>query len=148
MNQDTEQTRTLLDILLVEDDPSDVRLLQEAFDGSEVPNQVHVTKNGEQAMAFLRRQGEFSEAPRPNVVILDLNMPRKGGHEVLAEIRADEDLKSLCVVVLTTSTNPDDRANAYEQLKADYYFNKLIDPDIFSEMVRPAEGFLSQFVGR
>lgn len=138
----------ILDILLVEDDPSDVSLIKEALSESEVANRVHVAKNGEQAIDFLLRKSEFDDVPRPHVVILDLSMPRKNGHEVLAEIRAEEDLKDLPVVILTTSTNPDDREAACLENKADFFFNKSLDPEVFRNLVKPVGGFLSQFVLR
>ena len=90
-----------VEILLVEDSPGDVRLTKEAFREGKVLNTLHVASDGVQAMDFLRRQGDYADVPRPDVILLDLNLPRKDGREVLAEIKSDEDLKRIPVVVLT-----------------------------------------------
>ena len=97
-----------IEVLLVEDDPGDVLLTVEAFEHNKVNNTLSVVNDGEQAMAFLRREGEYADAPRPDLILLDLNLPRKDGREVLGEIKADDDLRSIPVVVLTTSEADED----------------------------------------
>jgi len=103
-----------IQILLVEDQPADVRLTKEVLAEGKVANDVHVVNDGEQAMAFLRRQGEFANSPRPDLVLLDLNLPRMDGREVLAEIKSDPELMAMPVIVLTTSAAERDVLDAYE----------------------------------
>lgn len=97
-----KQQAKLIDILLVEDDPGDVRLTREALKGNRVSNRLFVVEDGEEAMAFLRREGEYVDAPRPDMVLLDLNLPRKNGREVLEEIKGSPELRTIPVVVLTS----------------------------------------------
>jgi chemotaxis family two-component system response regulator Rcp1 len=134
-----------VEILLVEDNPGDVRLTQEVFKEGKVNNQLSVAWDGEEAMAFLRREGKFVEVPRPDIILLDLNLPRKDGREVLAEIKVDPDLKSIPVVVLTTSQAESDLMQTYN-LHANCYIVKPVDLDHFIEVVKRIEGFWLQIV--
>ncbi|NQT19164.1 MAG: response regulator [Planctomycetes bacterium] len=128
------------EILLVEDNPGDVRLTMEALQEAKVLNTLHVAKDGVEAMAFLRREAENANAPRPDLILLDLNLPRKDGREVLAEIKADDDLKSIPVVVLTTSEAEEDILKSYN-LHANCYIVKPVDLDQFIEVVKTLQGF-------
>lgn len=110
----------LIDILLVEDNPGDVRLTQEAFKDGMLRNNLHVAMDGEQAMDFLYRRGQFAEAPRPDLILLDLNLPKMNGREVLAAIKQDESLKRIPVVVLTTSQDEADITESYRQFASSY----------------------------
>lgn len=129
-----------IEILLVEDSPGDVRLTKEALSEAKVGNNLHVAVDGEKALRFVRRQGEYSEAPRPDVILLDLNLPRVDGREVLAELKADPDLKRIPVVVLTTSTAEEDILRAYD-LAANCYITKPVDFEQFMRVVRSIEDF-------
>jgi CheY-like chemotaxis protein len=130
----------VLDVLLVEDDPGDVLLAQEAFAQPAISSQLHVAGDGEQAIGFLRRTGPYASAPRPGLILLDLNLPRRGGLEVLAELKADEDLKSIPVVVLTTSAAQDDILRSY-QLHANAYVTKPTGFDLFIDAIRKVDNF-------
>ncbi len=110
----------MIDILLVEDNPGDVRLTQEAFKDGMLHNNLHVAMDGEQAMDFLHRRGKFAEVPRPDLILLDLNLPRMNGREVLAAIKQDADLKRIPVVVLTTSQDEADITESYRQFASSY----------------------------
>jgi chemotaxis family two-component system response regulator Rcp1 len=123
------------DILLVEDDSGDVRLTREALKEAEVKNELHVVKDGVEAMAFLRHEGRYADAATPGLVLLDLNLPRKSGKEVLAEIKGDPALKHIPVVVLTSSKSEAEIARAYA-LHANCYIVKPVDLDRFLEVVR------------
>ena len=127
-------------ILLVEDNPGDVRLTVEALKEAKVRNTVNVASDGVEAVAFLRREGRFHDAPRPGLILLDLNLPRKDGREVLAEIKADEDLKRIPVVVLTTSEAEQDILKSYN-LHANCYITKPVDLEKFLNVVRLLEDF-------
>ncbi len=129
-----------LEILLVEDSPSDTELTVEALKEAKVHNHLSVVEDGVQALQFLRQQGPFAEAPRPDLIMLDLNLPRKDGREVLAEIKADERLKTIPVVVLTTSRAEQDVLRAYE-LHANCYVTKPVGFEQFLEVVRSIEDF-------
>ena len=129
-----------IEILLVEDSPSDTDLTLEALRDFKVRNHVSVVEDGVLAMQFLRRQGSYAQAPRPDLIMLDLNLPRKDGREVLAEIKGDDDLKSIPVVVLTTSRAEQDIVRAY-QLSANCYITKPVDFNQFLEVVRSIEAF-------
>jgi len=129
-----------VDILLVEDSPADVRLTREALQETKVVNTLHVVKDGVDAVAFLRKQGSYVGSPRPNLILLDLNMPRKDGREVLAEIKEDEDLKRIPVVVLTTSQAEEDILRSYD-LHANAYITKPVDLTRFFEVIRSLESF-------
>lgn len=123
------------DILLVEDRNSDIELMREALQECHRSPRLHVVRNGEDALAFLRRQGKYTNAPRPDLILLDLNLPKLNGHEVLAVIKGDPKLKSLPVVVLTTSTTPKDIRQSYD-LQANCYITKPVDLDQFIEVVQ------------
>ena len=110
-----------IEILLVEDNPGDVRLTKEALKEGKVYSNLHTCKDGVEAMEFLRRQGKFKDAPRPDIILLDLNLPRKDGREVLAEVKEDADLRTIPVVVLTTSEAEEDIARSYDLHAKDVY---------------------------
>ena len=129
-----------IDILLVEDNPADARLTREAFKEGKVQNQLHVVPDGVEALAYLRRQGEYREARRPDLILLDLNLPRMDGREVLREVKGDEHLKTIPIVVLTTSAADQDVARSYG-LHANSYVTKPVDLDKFIEVVRSIEDF-------
>jgi two-component system, chemotaxis family, response regulator Rcp1 len=129
-----------IEILMVEDSPSDVFITKEALKQAPELSHVHVVSDGVEAMEFLRREGPFAAAPRPDIILLDLNMPRKDGREVLAEIKADAKLKSIPVIVLTSSSADQDIANAYS-LHANCYITKPADFTRFKEVIRSIESF-------
>jgi two-component system response regulator len=129
-----------VDILLVEDSPTDILLTEEALEHSKVLNNLHIVEDGVEAMAFLRRQGKYADAPRPDLVLLDLNLPRKDGREVLTEMKEDEHLRQIPVVVLTTSRAEEDVARAYAA-HANCYIAKPVDFNQFTEVVRTIENF-------
>lgn len=129
-----------IEILLVEDNPGDARLAMEAFKEAKVPNNLSVVGNGEAALAFLRRQSPHTHAPRPDLILLDLNLPRKSGREVLEEIKRDKNLHRIPVVVLTTSRAEEDVAKAYD-LNANCYIAKPVDLDQFFRVVQTIEDF-------
>jgi CheY-like chemotaxis protein len=134
------ETVELVDVLLVEDDPGDVLLIQEAFADNKVRNRVHIVSDGVEALSFLRRDGEYADAPVPDLILLDLNLPRKDGREVLAEVKADEELSLIPVVVLTTSKAEEDVLRSYK-LHANAYVTKPVDFDRFIEVVRQIDEF-------
>ena len=129
-----------IEILLVEDSPSDTDLTLEALKDFKVRNHVSVVEDGVLALQFLRHQGPYAEAPRPDVIMLDLNLPRKDGREVLAEIKKDDNLRLIPVVVLTTSRADQDILRSY-QLNANCYITKPVDFNQFLEVVRSIEAF-------
>lgn len=129
-----------VDILLVEDNPGDVRLTQEALKEGKVNNNLSVVSDGVEAMAFLRRQGKYAESPRPDLILLDLNLPKKDGREVLVEVKADENLRRIPVVVLTTSDSEKDILRSYN-LHANCYITKPVDLDKFITVVKSIEDF-------
>lgn len=129
-----------IDVLLVEDDPGDVLLTQEAFELNKVRNKLHIVNDGEQAMRFLRHEGEYAGSARPDLILLDLNLPRKDGREVLEEIKADPELRSIPVVVLTTSEAEEDIVRSYK-LHANAYVSKPVDFDQFIRVVRQIDDF-------
>jgi CheY-like chemotaxis protein len=134
-----------IEVLLVEDDPGDVLLIREAFDFNKVHNNLNVVNDGEQALAYLRREGEYSESLRPDLVLLDLNLPRKDGREVLAEVKADESLRAIPIVVLTTSEAEEDVLKSY-QLHANAYVTKPVDFERFVAIVRQIDDFFVSVV--
>jgi CheY-like chemotaxis protein len=136
----SEALLNVIDVLLVEDDPGDVLMTREAFDHHKVGNRLHVVGDGEKAIAFLRRQGEFEQAPRPGLILLDLNLPRKDGREVLAEIKGDQDLCDIPVVVLTTSAADEDILRSYK-LHCNAYVTKPVTFDRFVDVVRQIDNF-------
>lgn len=127
-------------IFLVEDNRADVRLIQEVLKNSSVPHEVVTVRNGMDAMAYLRREGEYADAVRPDLILLDLNLPRKDGREVLAEIKADPNLKRIPVVVLTTSKNEEDIAQSYE-LHVNCYITKSRNLNELFKIVKGIEEF-------
>jgi len=129
-----------IEILLVEDNAGDVRLTEEALREGKVKNRLHIARDGVEAIEILRRSGKYAGAPRPDLVLLDLNLPRKDGREVLAEIKADPNLKTLPVVVLTTSSAEADILKTY-QLHANCYIQKPVDLDQFVKVVRSIDDF-------
>ena len=129
-----------VDILLVEDNPGDIRLIEENLKEFKVGNNLHVVKDGEEAMAFLCKKGKYRDAPRPDLVLLDLNLPKKDGREVLEEIRADKDLSTIPVVILTSSKAEEDIAKAYK-LHANCYITKPVGLAQFVRIVRAIENF-------
>jgi chemotaxis family two-component system response regulator Rcp1 len=129
-----------IEILLVEDNPGDVRLTCEALRDAKVANQLHVVADGVEAMSFLRRESRYAGVPRPDLILLDLNLPRKDGREVLAEIKQDADLRRIPVVVLTSSAAEQDVVHAYS-LHANCYIIKPVDLDQFLRIVRSIEDF-------
>jgi CheY-like chemotaxis protein len=136
----TPEEIKVIDVLLVEDDAGDVLLIEEAFADNKVRNRVHHVSDGVDALAFLRREGEYSDAPHPDLVLLDLNLPRKDGREVLAEIKGDDALRHIPVVVLTTSKAEEDVLRSYK-LYANAYVTKPVDFDRFIEVVRQIDEF-------
>ena len=129
-----------IEILLVEDNPGDARLTIEAMREAKVRNRMHVVEDGVEAMEFLRRQGRYGDAPRPDLILLDLNLPRKDGREVLAEVKADPALKRIPVVILTTSRAEEDVLRAYE-LHANCYVTKPVDLAQFMKIVGQIDEF-------
>jgi len=127
-------------VLLVEDSPSDAAMTIEAMHEGRIVNQVHVATDGEMAMAFLRRQGPFADAPRPDLILLDLNLPRMDGREVLREVKDDPILKTIPVIVLTTSAAEEDILKSYE-LHANAYVTKPVAFEAFFSAVRGIEDF-------
>ncbi|HVW79948.1 MAG TPA: response regulator [Mycobacteriales bacterium] len=134
-----------IEVLLVEDDPGDVAITREAFEENKVQNRLHVVNNGVDAMAFLRKEGRFADAPTPDLVMLDLNLPRMDGREVLAAVKADESLRSIPVVVLTTSELAEDVTTSYS-LHANAYVTKPVDFERFIAVVRQIDHFFVSVV--
>lgn len=134
-----------IQILLVEDNPGDVRLTIEALRGAKVANELHVVADGEEAIEFLRQTGRHTEAPRPDIVLLDLNLPRLDGREVLANVKSDPDLAKIPIIVLTSSTAEQDIEESYG-LHANCYISKPVDFTEFIHAVRSLEGFWLKIV--
>jgi two-component system, chemotaxis family, response regulator Rcp1 len=134
-----------IQILLVEDNPGDVRLTQEALRGARVANELHVVGDGEEAIEFLRQKGRHTDVPRPDIVLLDLNLPGLDGGEVLAEIKTDPDLSKIPIIVLTSSSAEADIQRAYE-LHANCFISKPVDFTEFIGAVRSLEGFWLKIV--
>ncbi|SEG98909.1 Response regulator receiver domain-containing protein [Nonomuraea solani] len=129
-----------IEVLLVEDDQGDILLTKEAFDLNKVRNRLHIVNDGEQAMAFLQREEGFADAPRPDLILLDLNLPRMGGMEVLREVKADATLRTIPVVILTTSEAEEDILHSY-RLHANAYVSKPVDFEQFIRVVRQIDDF-------
>ncbi|MCS7477413.1 response regulator [Umezawaea endophytica] len=136
-----------IDVLLVEDDAGDALITVEAFERHKVANRLHRVRDGVEALEFLRHEGVHAEAPRPDLILLDLNLPRMNGHEVLAEIKEDEDLRRIPVVVLTTSGADEDVLRSY-QLHANAYVTKPVDFDAFVAAVRQIDDFFITVIAR
>jgi CheY-like chemotaxis protein len=135
-----EKAAPPVEILLVEDNPGDVRLTQEALKEGKVYNNLHWAKDGVEALEFLKQQGKHAKAPRPDIILLDLNLPKKDGREVLAMIKKDSDLKHIPVVVLTTSEAEEDVLKSYE-LHANCYVTKPVDLEKFIHVVQSIDRF-------
>jgi CheY-like chemotaxis protein len=129
-----------IEVLLVEDSPGDVRLTRETFRDANPSIQLHVATDGAEAMAFLRREGAHAEAPRPDVILLDLNLPKMDGREVLVEIKKDDDLKAIPIVILTTSDAEADIVASY-RLHANCYLTKPVQLKAFEELVKSVNDF-------
>ncbi len=136
----TNTAARTIEILLVEDNPGDIRLTREALKDAKLLNNLSVCTDGVEAMAFLRREGEYSDSPRPDLILLDLNMPKKDGREVLAEIKDDPRFKRIPVVMLSTSTAQNDVLNSYD-LHANCYITKPVDMEQFITVVKTIEDF-------
>lgn len=129
-----------IEVLLVEDDPGDTLMIKEAFEDNKVRNRLSCVTDGVQALEFLHREGEHADAPRPDLILLDLNLPRKDGREVLAEIKGDDELGTIPVVILTTSQAEEDVLRSYK-LHANAYVTKPVDFERFIEVVRQIDEF-------
>jgi CheY-like chemotaxis protein len=129
----------VINVLLVEDDPGDVLMTREAFE-EYLHNRLDVVSDGSEALSYLRREGEYADAPRPDLILLDLNLPRRDGREVLAEVKADVNLRHIPVIVLTTSQADEDVLRSY-QLHANAYVTKPVDFDGFIEAIRQIDHF-------
>ncbi|MFT5467561.1 MAG: chemotaxis family two-component system response regulator Rcp1 [Verrucomicrobiales bacterium] len=129
-----------IEILLVEDSAADIRLTKEALKEGKMQNHLNIARDGEETLRFLRREGEHANAPRPDLILLDLNLPKKDGREVLQEIKVDADLKRIPVVVMTTSQAEEDILKAYN-LNANCYITKPVDLDKFISVVQSIEDF-------
>ena len=129
-----------ISILLVEDNPGDVRLTREALKDGKLAVNLRVAQSGEEAMTFLRREGKYADAPRPDLILLDLNLPKKDGREVLAEVKTDGELKQIPIVILTSSEADTDIAKCYN-LHANCYVTKPVDLDQFTTVVKTIEDF-------
>jgi CheY-like chemotaxis protein len=138
MSQPTELQ--VVNVLLVEDDPGDVLMTREAFEYHKVRDNLHVVSDGEQALRFLRREDEYADAPRPGLILLDLNLPRLDGREVLSAVKEDPELRTIPVVVLTTSQAEEDILRSYS-LHANAYVNKPVDFERFIEVIRQIDDF-------
>jgi CheY-like chemotaxis protein len=130
----------MIQVLLVEDDPGDVLITREAFEENKVRNQLNVVNDGVKALAYLRQEGGYADAPRPDLILLDLNLPKMGGHEVLEQIKSDVNLQRIPVVVLTTSDAEEDVLRSYN-LHANAYVTKPVDFERFLSVVRQIDDF-------
>jgi CheY-like chemotaxis protein len=138
MNEDV--TPRAVDVLLVEDDEGDVLMTREAFAHYKIRNALHVVSDGEKALQFVRRSGEYSDAPRPGLILMDLNLPRRGGLEVLTELKEDPELRVIPVVILTTSRAEEDVLRSYAQ-HANAYISKPVDFERFIDVIRQIDNF-------
>jgi CheY-like chemotaxis protein len=136
-------TARSISVLLVDDDPGDVLMIEEALESIDAPREVFVANDGEEAVAFLRQKGRYAKAPRPDVVLLDLNMPRMDGRQVLAEVKADAHLRSIPIVILTTSQAPADILSSYS-LHANAYVTKPMNLDDLTEVVHKIDYFFAR----
>jgi CheY-like chemotaxis protein len=135
----------VIDVLMVEDDEGDVLMTREAFDYYKISNRLHVVPDGEQALQFLRRTGPYAEAPRPGLILLDVNLPRRSGLEVLAELKQDPDLLMIPVVILTTSRAEEDIIRSYS-LHANAFITKPVDFEHFIDAIRQIDNFFLTLV--
>ncbi len=135
----------VIDVLLVEDDEGDVLMTKEAFEYYKIRNRLHVVSDGEQALQFLHRAGPYADAPRPGLILLDVNLPRRSGLEVLAELKRDEDLLVIPVVMLTTSAAEEDILRSYS-LHANAFVTKPVDFEHFIDAVRQIDNFFLTLV--
>lgn len=140
MPNHVRETRRSLGVLLVEDDPGDVLIAKEALHAGHVESRLEVVSDGVEALAYLRNEGEYAEAARPDLILLDLNLPRKSGHEVLTEVKADPALRSIPVVVLTTSGLVEDVSRCYDHY-ANVYVTKPVDFEQFTQVVKQIDDF-------
>jgi CheY-like chemotaxis protein len=145
MMADPQSSAQPIEVLLVEDDPGDVLLTREAFEDHKLRNNLHVVNNGVDALAFLEKEGEYAGTPVPDLVLLDLNLPRMDGREVLARIKNDERLRHIPVVVLTTSEAEEDVLRSYH-LHANAYVTKPVDFERFIDVVRRIDDFFVSVV--
>ncbi|HET9299155.1 MAG TPA: response regulator [Candidatus Polarisedimenticolaceae bacterium] len=129
-----------IQVLLVEDNPADVRLTRLALQGGKIEKHLNIAQDGESALAYLRQQGPYADSPRPDLILLDLNLPGKSGHEVLAEIKQDKSLRTIPTVVLTTSDREQDIKLSYE-LAANCYVTKPVGLNLFLQAIRRIEDF-------
>jgi CheY-like chemotaxis protein len=136
---------TPIEVLLVEDDPGDVLMTREAFEEHKIGNRLNVVSDGVEALAYLRREGPYADAVRPDLILLDLNLPRRDGRQVLQEIKCDESLRQIPVVVLTTSQADEDILRSY-QLHANAYVTKPVDFEQFIKVVRQIDDFFVSVV--
>ncbi|WP_445169423.1 response regulator [Mycolicibacterium sp. Dal123E01] len=134
-----------IDVLLVEDDPGDELITREAFEHNKLKNNLHVVHDGEEGLDYLYRRGQFANAPRPDLILLDLNLPKYDGRQLLEMIKSDEDLSTIPVVVLTTSSAEEDILRSYK-LHANAYVTKPVDLDQFMSAVRQIDEFFVQVV--
>ncbi|NYB25816.1 MAG: response regulator [Methanobacteriaceae archaeon] len=134
-----------VEILLVEDNEGDIGLVEEVFEEGRINNNLNITEDGEEAMEFLRKEGEFANSPRPDLILLDLNLPKKDGREVLEEIKEDENLRRIPVVVLTTSKAEKDILKSYD-MHANSYITKPVDFDQFIKVIKSIEDFWLEVV--
>ncbi|MEU0471555.1 response regulator [Streptomyces olivaceus] len=141
----TTRDGTPIDVLLVEDDPGDELMTREAFEDNKIGNTLHVVRDGEEALDFLYRRGLHTQAPRPDLILLDLNLPKYDGRQVLEKIKSDQDLSDIPVVVLTTSSAEEDILRSYK-LHANAYVTKPVDLDQFIAAVRQIDDFFVQVV--
>ncbi len=134
-----------VEILIVEDSKGDIGLIEEVFEDAKIGNILHIVEDGEEAIAFLRGEGQFSGSPRPDIILLDLNLPKKDGREVLEEVKSDDELKNIPVVVLTTSKAEEDVLRSYN-LHANAYIAKPVDFDQFIRVIKSIENFWLEIV--
>ncbi len=135
----------VIDVLLVEDDEGDILMTREAFEHYKIQNRLHVVTDGEQAMQFLHRRGTYADAPRPGLVLLDVNLPRRSGLEVLAELKQDDELLMIPVIMLTTSRAEEDIVRSYS-LHANAFVSKPVDFEHFMDAIRQIDTFFLTLV--
>ena len=135
----------VIDVLLVEDDEGDVLMTREAFEYYKISNRLHVVPDGEQALQFLRNTGPYADAPRPGLILLDVNLPRRGGLEVLADLKQDEELLMIPVIMLTTSRAEEDIVRSYS-LHANAFITKPVDFERFIDAIRQIDNFFLTLV--